>query len=88
MTVRTAALVGLVSAAFWSALPWLGCGFNPVTKMIDVNFLRFCTFGPGFPFPPTGFGVPGFVGPYWGNLIVAVAYLIAAVVLAVKTRSS
>ena len=88
MTVRAAALVGLLSAAFWSALPWLGCAFNPVTKLIDVNFLRICTLGIGPGFPPAGYGLPGFVGPYWGNLLVAVAYVIAAAVLAVKTRSS
>jgi len=88
MSVRAAALVGLLSAAFWSVLPWLGCAFNPITKSIDVSSLRTCTVGPGFPLPPTGYGLPGFVGPYWGNLLVAVAYVIAAAVLAVKTRSS
>ena|SRR2546428_10726245 len=89
VTIRLAAVVGLLSAAFWAALPWLGCAWNPITKTVDLDSLRICTFGfPGLPGPPTGYGVPGFVGPYWGNLIVGIAYAIAAAVVTLKARAS
>ena len=77
----------LVLAAFFTALPWLSCGWNPVRHVIDPNFLGFCTFGvPGLPAPPS-YGVSGFTGPYWGNLIVGIAYLVAALYIAFTKRS-
>jgi hypothetical protein len=83
---RVAAVVGLLSAGFWSALPWLGCIPNPVTHIVDPLLLRVCTFGlPGL-WPGDGF--PGFSGPYWGNLIVGIAYLIAALFVGFTKRRS
>lgn len=48
--------------------------------------LGVCTFGTGIPNPP-GFEVPGFTGPYWGNLIIGILYLIAAIYATVRKRS-
>ena len=74
-------------AAFLTALPWLGCGWNPVTKVLDANVLGFCTFGfPGQP-PLPSYGLPGFTGPYWGNLIACIVYLVAAFYVALTKRS-
>ena len=36
--------------------------------------------------PETQSGLPGFSGPYWGNLIVGIAYGVAAVYVAVSKR--
>jgi len=84
--LRLAAVLGLLSAGFWSALPWLGCDLNPVTHAVDPFLLRVCTFGdPGL---PAADGVPGFSGPYWGNLIVGIAYLIAGLVVGLTKRWS
>jgi hypothetical protein len=48
---------------------------------------RICTVGfPGVPAPQDAYGLPGFTGPYWGNLIVGVAYLVAAVYVAANKR--
>jgi len=75
-----------VLAAFLTASPWLSCGWNPVTHVLDPNLLRFCTFGfPGVPTVPGSY-VPGFTGPYWGNVIFGIVYLIAAFYVAVTKR--
>jgi len=84
--LRLVAVVGLLSAGFWSALPWLRCDLNPVTHAVDPFLLRVCTFGDlGL---RGGDGVPGFSGPYWGNLIVGIAYLIAGLVVGFTKRWS
>jgi hypothetical protein len=75
----------LVLAAFFTALPWLSCGWNPVTKVLDPSFLGFCTFG--FQGLPPSSSFPGFTGPYWGNLIFGIVYLIAAFYVALTKRS-
>jgi hypothetical protein len=84
--LRVAAVVGLASAAFWSALPWLGCASNPITHTTSSFLLRVCTFGD--PDLRAGYGLPGFAGPYWGNLIVGIAYLIAALFVGFTKRRS
>jgi hypothetical protein len=85
--LRVIAIAGLASAAFFAALPWLGCGWNPVTRGIDLNILRICTvgFSSGTAFEPS-YGLPGFTGPYWGNLITSIAYVVVAVYVAVTKR--
>jgi len=75
----------LLSAAFWSALPWVGCGWNPTAHTVDLFLLRVCTFGdPGL---RPGSGLPGFAGPYWGNLLAGLAYLIVALFVGFTKRS-
>jgi hypothetical protein len=76
----------LLLAAFLTALPWLGCSSNPVTHVIDGYLLSACTFGTGVQFQGSS-GLPGFTGPDWGNLIVGVAYLIAAIFATFTKRS-
>jgi hypothetical protein len=89
-TLRVVAVIGLVSAGFFASLPWLGCAFwgrinGTLTGYADMA--RLCTFGfPGIPGPQYVYGLPGFTGPYWGNLIVGAAYLVAAVYVAVARR--
>ena len=48
--------------------------------------LGVCTVGTGVPNAP-GFDVPGFTGPYWGNLIAGIVYLVAAFYVAFTKRS-
>lgn len=84
--LRLGVVALLLLAAFFTALPWLGCGSNPVTHIIDSSLLRICTFGTGVQFEAS-FGLPGFTGPYWGNLVVGVVYLIAAIFAAFTKRS-
>jgi hypothetical protein len=75
----------LLLASFLVALPWLGCSWNPVRHIIEPSLLGICTFGAGIPFRPSS-GLPGFTGPYWGNLIVGSVYLIAAMFAAATKR--
>jgi hypothetical protein len=75
----------LLLASFLIALPWLGCGWNPVTHVLDWSLLGICTFGAGVQFQPRS-GLPGFTGPYWGNLIVGVGYFVAAILATVTKR--
>lgn len=87
---RVGLVVLLVLAAFFAALPWLGCissiraGFYAIPNVTPM--LGVCTLGTGIPNPP-GFEVPGFTGPYWGNLIIGILYLIAAIYATVRKRS-
>jgi hypothetical protein len=37
---------------------------------------------------PNEANIPGFTGPYWGNLILGIVYLIAAVYVAFTKRPS
>jgi hypothetical protein len=85
--LRIGVVALLLLAAFFTALPWLGCGWNPVRGGLEPTFLGICTFGFASGPPVTaGYGLPGFAGPYWGNLIVGVVYLFAAVFAAVTKR--
>ena len=85
--LRIGVVALLVVAAFFAALPWLGCGWNPVKGGLEPTFLGICTvgFGSGAWFT-SSYGLPGFTGPYGGNLIVGVVYLFAAVFAAVTKR--
>jgi hypothetical protein len=87
---RLGVVVLLLVAAYFAAAPWLGCisslraGFFAIPH-VDVTLVRICTFGGGVPNPP-GFEVPGFTGPYWGNLVVGIFYVVAAIVVARRRR--
>lgn len=48
--------------------------------------MRVCTFGIGVVFERSA-GIPGFNGPYWGYLIVGIAYVVAALFVAFTKRS-
>lgn len=79
-------------AAFFAALPWLACissiraGFWVAVPNVSP-MLGVCTFGNGLENLLLPGQVPGFTGPYWGNLIIGVVYLIAAVYAAFTRRS-
>ncbi|HEY6957915.1 MAG TPA: hypothetical protein VI814_03740 [Candidatus Limnocylindria bacterium] len=89
-TLRVIAVIGLLSAAFFAVLPWLGCmaaarglGIVPGlrTMLGPCTYLAFRTI------PGQDVGIPGFsYPPYWGYLVVGVAYLVAAVYVAVNKR--
>lgn len=94
--LRPGLVVLLVLAGFFIALPWLGCVSNArvlggATPDDYFFWPRVCTFGfPGVQIAPTlaaPLGLPGFTGPYWGNLIVGSVYLVAAVYVAFTKRS-
>ncbi len=93
--LRVGLVVLLVLAAFFAALPWLGClAGHPLGIFAFANddffMLRVCTSGVAGGFPSLGFtppGLPGFNGPYWGNLAVGIAYLIAAIYVAFTKRA-
>ena len=83
-TLRAIAVIALVSAAFFAALPWLGCsswGRLNGTLAGYLDMMSLCTFGFGIP-NPQAYGLPGFTGPYWGNALVGLAYLVGAVYVA------
>ena len=84
--LRLGVVTLLLLAAFFTALPWLGCSWNPIKHIIEPSLLSVCTVGAGAQFQAS-YGLPGFTGPYWGNLIVGVAYLIAAIFAASTRRS-
>jgi hypothetical protein len=75
----------LVLAAFFAAAPWLGCVIALPFWQVTSFSLRACTFGDLA--LRVGYGLPGFAGPYWGNLIVGIAYVIAAAFAALTKRS-
>lgn len=75
----------VVAAAYFAAAPWLGCAIVLPFWAVTEFTLRACTFGDRA--LPLSYGLPGFTGPYWGNLLVGVAYLIAAVSAALTKRS-
>lgn len=72
----------LVGGAVFAALPWISCVYG--LGRIELALLSPCTFG-GFPFPPQR-GLPGFSGPFYGNLVVGLAYLAAAIYVARTKR--
>ena len=84
--LRGVLVVLLLVAAFFAASPWLGCSWNVVKFGFDFTLVRVCTVG----FPSVGLpqpsGLPGFAGPYWGNLVVGIVYVVAAVYAAVTKR--
>ena len=88
---RIATVVLLLVAAFFVALPWLTCmGSIRAGTFAFPNLgpmWRVCTIGVGISFPTQHqIEVPGFTGPYWGNLILGLVYVAAAVYATVSRR--
>ena len=83
---RVAVVMLLVLAAFFASAPWLSCVLVIPVFRIDLTSLQLCTLGIGGFHLPAGYGLPGFTGPYWGNLIVGIAYLVAAVAVGKRLR--
>ena len=82
---RVGVVLLLLGGAFFAAAPWLGCALILPFWRVDAGSLRLCTFGiAGFTLP--GYGVPGFTGPYWGNLVVGILYVAAAIFVARRRR--
>lgn len=77
---RIAVVVLLLVAAYFAAAPWLGCTVALPFWQVTAFALRACTFGDLA--LRSGYGVPGFTGPFWGNLCVGIVYLVAAVLVA------
>ncbi len=65
-------------AGLIGALPWLGRAAVPPLGRLDPGTLGIRTFGSSHLVPPTSYGLPGFTGPYWGWLLVGLAYVAAA----------
>ena len=84
MTRPVGVVVLLLVAAFFAAAPWLGCALVPPLWIVDAAILRACTLGDLA--LRSGYGVPGFTGPYWGNLVIGILYLGAAIVVARRMR--
>jgi hypothetical protein len=82
----------LVVAAFFAALPWLGClaSVRPSPYLLDLSptwvTWELCTTTTLPKLPTDAISIPGFTGPYWGNLILGVVYLIAAVYVTFTKR--
>ena len=77
---RLGVVVLLLVAAYLAAAPWVGCAFVPPFWIVDAFVLRACTFGDLA--LRSGYGVPGFTGPFWGNLVVGIFYVIVAIFVA------
>jgi hypothetical protein len=88
MSIVTAARLGLVIlllvAAYFAAAPWLGCALVPPFWIVNAFSLRACTFGDLA--LRSGYGAPGFTGPFWGNLVVGIFYVVAAIFVARRRR--
>ncbi len=89
--LRLGVVALLLLAAFFAALPWLGCVTSGDRLLIDPppdirTMLRPCTFGSDIIFGPPR-GTPGFGGPYWGNVIVGIVYVTAALFATFTKRS-
>jgi hypothetical protein len=90
--LRAGLVVLLLVGAFFVALPWLGCMMSVRPGLYAFPNLS-VMWGPcttvAFPLRNSNeaLSIPGFSGPYWGNLILGLAYVIAAVYVAVTRRS-
>lgn len=90
--LRIGVVLLLVIGALFAALPWIGCSLLVPFWRPDLDSMRICVVGLGPPDGPfgslsrAGYGLPGFAGPYWGNLLVGIAYLVAAGYVAFTKR--
>lgn len=87
--LRVGLVVLLVLAAFFAALPWLGCvGSHPLgifAGIVNDGFLMFrlCTWS----LHSVGqTGIPGFTGPYYGSLVFGIVFIVAALFAAFTKR--
>jgi len=85
--LRVGLVVLLLVGAFFVALPWLGCVMS-ARPGLDAPW-GFCTISmlPFVPPNPNEGNIPGFTGPYWGNVVLGIVYLSAAVYVAFGKRS-
>jgi len=74
----------LLAAAYFAAAPWLGCVVVLPFWQVTAFTLRACTFGDRA--LQSGYGLPGFTAPYWGNLVVGILYVVAAILVARRAR--
>lgn len=81
---RLGVVILLLIGGYFAAAPWLGCVIAPPLWHVTEFALRACTFGDLA--LRRGYGLPGFDGPYWGNLIVGILYVLAAIMVAARTR--
>jgi hypothetical protein len=81
---RLGVVILLLVAAYFAAAPWLGCAVVLPFWHVDAFTLRVCTFGDVA--LRSGYGLPGFAGPHWGNLAVGILYVIAAIFVARRMR--
>jgi len=81
---RVGVVVLLLVGAYFAAAPWLGCAIALPFWSVSAFTLRACTFGDVFLRP--SYGVPGFTGPFWGNLVVGIVYLVVAILVARRRR--
>ena len=77
-------LITSIALGFFGAL--LGAWMARQLRLPEPFLLRVCTFGD--PALPAGYGLSGFAGPYWGNLIVGIPYLTAALFVGFTKRRS
>lgn len=83
--LRIALVALLLLAAFFAAAPWLGCVVALPFWTVTPFAVRACTLGDLA--LRAGYGLPGFGGPYWGNLIVGVAFVVTALYAAFTKRA-
>ena len=83
---RVGLVVLLLVGAFFVALPWLGCLMRVRPDMILGVTLGVCTTTIWPTLPAGGINIPGFTGPYFGNLILGLVYLVAAVYVTFSKR--
>lgn len=56
----------------------------PPFWIFDANAMVACTFG--HPAMQSGWGLLGFNAPFWGNLVLGIVYLVAALYVALTKR--
>ena len=81
---RLGVVILLLVGGYFAAAPWLGCVLALPFWHVTEFTLRGCTFGDLA--LRRGYGLPGFDGPYWGNLVVGILYVLAAILVAARTR--
>lgn len=77
-------VVVLLGCCYFAAAPWLGCAVALPFWQVTAFALRACTLGDAA--LRSGYGVPGFTGPFWGNLVVGILYVVAAIFVARRIR--
>jgi hypothetical protein len=81
---RLGVVILLLAGAFFVLAPWLSCALVVPIWRFNAFTISACTFGD--PALASGYGVPGFAGPYWGRLLVGIVYLVAAVLVIQRRR--
>jgi hypothetical protein len=84
--LRIGLVVLLVVGALFDALPWLGCLTRVRPDLILSLPFGVCTATIWPKLPTDGISIPGFTGPYFGNLILGIVYLVVAVYVTFRMR--